>query len=273
LTLDYTKDDVRPIPIDLADGSGLHDVIAAYEDRGFAVFSLDDRSRRDSASALRSVAAACDLGEPLVPQMYRASNIYEQGLNRIGRRSEQPAEDHPAFFSTDGQELHSDGTLEPIGRVPTSILLCEAEALRGGATTIFNVVGAFTILKERDPEAAEALLTACLRRTATVGTVGETHLGPAFAERDGEIISRYSVTATDSWEARDCDPTVLARGVQALEEMAEHTGLFTEVKLRAGEGLMLANDHVSHGRRPYVDGEGRTRRLVRGLYLRRPSLA
>ena len=58
-----------------------------------------------------------------------------------------------------GQRMHTDGTLQDIGEVKASVLVCEAAAAEGGATMLFNTSAAFAELIMTDPAAAVALAT------------------------------------------------------------------------------------------------------------------
>ena len=244
-----------------------------YYTCGLAVIELGEDPEPESVTRL---AAALDLGEPFVPPMYRAAGMGSlfgaAGVNVLAARaSAGEHESHPAFEAANGQELHSDGTLQEIGVVKTSVLLCRTPAAEGGESTIFNAVGAFVSLARENVAAAEALMSDCLRRTATYGTERASHLGPAFAIRDGGLVSRYSVTATDSWESANGDGDTLASACLFMRELATpSSGYFASFTLGPRQGLILANDKVSHGRTTYRDDGERVRTMFRGLFLKRP---
>lgn len=89
------------------------------------------------------------------------------------------------------------------------------------------------------------------------------------------LMSQNSITATDSWrpEAAD-DPAALARALDFFAAAARPGSLhYLEFVLRAGQGLLLANDRISHGRLAYRDDGTSHRVLLRGLFSRRPSVA
>jgi hypothetical protein len=258
-------------------GSSAVELRRRYRNVGFATFELTDEY--PSQESVLNLAHSLGLGKPFVPPMYRkgagTADLYDQtGVNVLtadARRDDAGA--HPAFRATNGQRLHSDGTLQSIGEVPTSILVCATPAAEGGASTVFNAVAAFCRLARRDVESAALLLTDCLRRTATVGPIGDTHLGPAFAFRNGELLSRFSVTSTDSWECPTDVPTARFEAACAAIEASARPGsdLYGEFHLGERQGILMANDKISHGRQPYADSQEKPREMLRGLFVRRPS--
>jgi Taurine catabolism dioxygenase TauD, TfdA family len=175
---------------------------------------------------------------------------------------------HPAFATRAGQRVHSDGTLQHIGEVKTSLLACRSPASYGGESILFNSTAAFAALATRDEPAAAALMgEAVLVRTANIND-GDSMAGPAFALHGDQLLSRYSVTATDTFQAAGVDPAALNRGLIFLLHHA-HPGSphYLELALSAGQGLLLANDRISHGRRPFRDGTT-PRVMLRALFTR-----
>ncbi|MGW9164911.1 hypothetical protein ACWGPZ_26670 [Priestia megaterium] len=63
------------------------------------------------------------------------------GLNLI-KVEEGP---HRAFQTNNEQKIHCDGTLEVIGKIKTSLLLCATPSSVGKETVIFNSVAAFML--------------------------------------------------------------------------------------------------------------------------------
>ena len=232
---------------------------------GFAIISCAQDPTNDTPRAL---ADALALGPMFTPPQYRNSPHINQGVSRIG--TDHATRGHPAFGQTSGQALHSDGTLQRIGQVKTAMLVCVRPAASGGASRLFNAVGAFVELLDGDPAAAAALTAPdVLVRTSNLEhSRGQSMAGPAFAVADGRLISRYSVTATDRYDdTAVTDPAALYRALAFLHEAAQPGSRhLLEFTLAAGQALLLANDLISHGRAAYTNDPDRPRLMLRALF-------
>jgi hypothetical protein len=268
--------DLDPIPIgswDHLPAAAEREVPLRLATAGFAIVAADQTPDLDAPQQL---ADALGLGPVFVPPQY-SDRLYVngQGVTRIG--ADAATASHPAFGQTTGQRLHSDGTLQRIGEVKTAMLLCARPARSGGASQLFNSTGAFAQLLHEDPAAA-ATLTApdVLVRTSTLAhSRGQRSVGPAFAVAEERLISRYSVTDTDSYDpAAVTDPAALQRALEFLQQAAQPPSPhYTEFTLTAGQGLLLANDLISHGRAAYHDDPAHPRMMLRALFARlRPAV-
>lgn len=243
-------------------------VIDAYRACGYVIVQVpgDEPNGLD----LAQLAAALHLGAAYTPGHYQASPHTQRGVSRL-TASDDPA--HP-FQDRDGQNLHSDGTLQSLGQIATTVMMCVRPAHTGGDTLLFNAIDAFTALHDQDSDAAAQLLhpKALLRTSDLAGSLSTA--GPAFGwDSSGAPISRYSLTSTDTYHpsepARRGD---LDRALKFLEDTAVPGGGYScRLTLQAGQALILANDKLSHGRTAYTDAPGRPRLLLRGLYTSRPS--
>ncbi len=152
-------------------------------------------------------------------------------------------------------------------------MLCARPAASGGTSQLFSAAGAFAALLNQDPAAAAALTApeVLIRTSNLPDSRGQSAVGPAFAIADGRIISRYSVTSTDAYDpAAVTSPAALDRALAFLRDAARPgTGYYTEVTLAAGQGLLLANDLISHGRTPYQDNPDAPRLIYRALFTTR----
>ncbi|GAA1382995.1 TauD/TfdA family dioxygenase [Catellatospora chokoriensis] len=259
--------DAAPISAERADA-----VLSAYTNHGFAV--LQYPAGHDSQAAISDVQAAFGLGEPFVPPMYRSRPDWaDRAITSLTVTAEEMAGPaHPSFGRSTAQDLHSDGTLQEIGEVATTLLHCVRPAAQGGDTTLFNSVGAFIALHEHDPAAAAAMLhETSLIRTANIGDCRDSAAGPTFAMRaDGDLISRYSISSTDSWGTHG-DPVALARACAFFAGLQhESSGYHLRFALGADQCLIFANDKISHGRTAYHDDPARPRHMKRALFLARP---
>lgn len=222
-------------------------------------------------SAVR-LAAALGLGPAFTPPQYRdRAYVDGGGVTEITANARTAA--HPAFGKAAGQNLHADGTLQRIGELKTTLMLCARPAASGGVSQLFNAAGAFAALLNSDPAAASALTAPeVLVRTSNLpDSRGQAAVGPAFAIADGRILSRYSVTGTDRYDpAAVACPAALERALAFLRDTARpRSGYYTEFTLAAGQGLLLANDTISHGRTSYADLPDAPRLLYRALFTAR----
>ena len=245
-----------------------------FTTHGIAVFSGPCHSAVDVIHALRD---EFDLGEPFSPPLYagttavRADGLSE--LNVAAAPKDGPV--HPSFGTTEGQRLHTDGTLQPIGLVRTTILYCEQAAAEGGATYFLNSTGLFERLREEDPEAAEQLARQdVLRRISNIG--GDRHIadGPAFADSDERgLQTRFALSSTDYWNIPDGEAgRALLRGLAyLLDAQVERSEDFVELNFSPGMGVLFANDRLSHGRTSFVNHADAPRSVQRGLYTRVPN--
>ncbi|WOD37772.1 TauD/TfdA family dioxygenase [Nodosilinea sp. E11] len=256
------------------------EIIRRYVNQGFALF--DSRSCEINVDIIKTLESILCLGEPYIPCRYKGSNIinlYSKGVNIIsshlnGKMINQPntviqTKLH-AFTTASEQNLHVDGTLEAIGSIKTSILLCVNPAISGGESIIFNSVAAFVELAEQDMEAAISLLDCmCLKRENL--DCGDFAFGPAFLLRNNDLFTRYSIDVTSSWNYDFKDCSHFKRACEYLKEKTKSGSSFLfEKRLLSGQGIIIANDKVSHGRKIYVDSSGQTRTFLRSIYYSQP---
>ena len=156
--------------------------------------------------------------------------------------------------------------------IKTSILLCTNPAISGGENIIFNSVAAFIELAEQDINAAVSLLDPrCLKRIAP--GYGGSCTGSVFLIKNENIFTRYSTdTTTSSWSDGLSNVSHLERAYEYLNDMAKPGFPFcVEIKLKLGQGLIIANNQISHGRRSYVESQNNIRTMLRGLFKIYPS--
>ena len=250
------------------------ETVRRYRLHGFAVVLLRAGS---PDGVLGEMAQALDLDDPFVPPLYRRSGTTVSPVSRIsaGLNARTDDADHPSFGRTSGQRLHTDGTLQAIGEIRTTLLLCQAQGISGGETILLNSTGAFLRLVDEDPEAAAALATpGVLVRQANINGCTDENRLPAFAVVDDEVLTAYSRTGTDRWETPDgVDAAALRRGTQYLEACEADPDLYRELVLAPDQLFVLSNATLSHGRRAYVDSPSRKRCMLRTLHTRTPSVA
>jgi len=250
----------------------LSQVSERYVRHGFAVVEFE--AEPPTPETLVALGDALDLGEPFTPPLYATGDYTAAAVSRISTEgSAEPV--HPSFERAIGLEMHCDGTLQKIGYVKTSILLCESPGAEGGDTTLFNACAAFSKLAATDWAAATALASpGALVRQANINGCRDINTGPGFTVQDGELVCAYSVTPTDSWVAGDgVAEADLRRGIDFMRRATKSgSPYFFQLRLAAGQAIVLANSRIAHGRTPYRDTEGIRRCLYRGLYLRQPRL-
>ncbi len=264
--------DLEPVPIDPDIRDWVAEVDRRYLRAGFSVVARPEDCPLTPAMVLKA-ADRLGLERAFVPRQYAGGDsLYESdGVNRI-IASDAEDDGHRAFQTRNAQALHCDGTLEEIGTVRTSMLFCVRAAGIGGLTTVFNSVGAWVALGCKDPLAATAFLDPAALIRRDVGRSNEFRSGPVFALREGELSSRFSLDNTCDWSAGLASVVHLSKGFTELCRMAAiDSPFYIELKLSPGQGIIFANDRVSHGRTVYTDTPGRPRELLRALFRGRPS--
>lgn len=264
----FVEIDATGQPTDAARLSVLED----YGTFGYALFQLASGWQNPSR-ALHTFAQALNLGEAFVPPLYQFSNsnLYDDlGISTLTAvQNGEPYFSHPVFGSTAALELHTDGTLQDINEIPTSVLFSVVQAVQGGETIVFQAVKAFLELQTAEPRLAAALLdNGALTKQASVNGSRETCTGPVFAYQDGEWLTRYSVTIRDGWNINEVEHLLEAKN--ALAGFAQSgSPFYHQIRLDAGQGIILANNKVAHGRAGFSDSTGAARRMLRVLFARR----
>lgn len=251
------------------DGAGAREVRRQIADFGFAIAGL--RPDSDAHGRVALVARVLALGEPYVPRLYRMTGA-AYGTPLVDIRPTSSA-NHPSFSTGKAQPYHTDGLLEDLGTIKTTLLYCARPALSGGRTVVLNSCAIFTRLHEVDPEAADVLLRPHIlgKRSTLPGVDAET-VGPAFAySADGALLTRFGDRGPETWHPRDGEADALDRARRFFEtEGREGSRHRLAVRLEPGDCLIFRNDLLSHGRESFTDDPGNPRHLVRGLYLAAP---
>ncbi|HET9254213.1 MAG TPA: TauD/TfdA family dioxygenase [Pseudonocardiaceae bacterium] len=265
-----------PIPIRGASALNTQElsrIVDRYNRHGFAIIQL--AAGAATQESLLTFADALGLGEPFVPPLYLRGGNTAAKVSRISATSNVGTAyaDHPSFGSTVGQRLHCDGTLQDIGYIKASLLLCESPAAEGGDTILFNASAAYARLAAIDLSAAAVLATqGVLIRQANFNGSTEMNAGPAFSAQGGRLVCRYCVTETDRWAVPDgAAEADLRRGIEFLRRASlPGSPHFRQLTLRAGQVIVFDNTRISHGRTPYRDSETHHRCLYRSLHLAHP---
>lgn len=244
-------------------------ITSKMEEYGFVV--LDTSGDASPEEKLLAVAAALGLGDPYVPVLYRRSETNSYGSTYSDIQS-NPADHHPGFSTTAGQDWHVDGLLDEIGAIKVTTLYCVRDAEEGGETLLFNSLAAFEELRETDRAAAAALMEpTVLTRTSTIPGTTLSATGPVFAQgEDGDLETRYTDNETCTWDHSVGTGTELAAALAFMRAAADNPKYTTAVRLAPGQALVFRNDRVSHGRRAYVDRPESRRHLIRALYASAP---
>ncbi|MEV7928552.1 TauD/TfdA family dioxygenase [Kitasatospora sp. NPDC088779] len=264
----------QPAPAVTADHWSLPDpgtrrqIAESYAASGYAVVHVPGTEATEADLTL--LADALGLGRAFTPAQYASSPHTSDGVSRLTAAADPT---HP-FQDRAGQNFHSDGTLQHLGQIATTIMLCARPAHSGGHTLLFNAIAAFADLKAADPEAAAQLThPRALLRTSTF-IPGLSTAGPAFGhDPAGRLITRYSLTATDTYHPSTPEHRAdLERALAYLKAAADPgLGYRCQLTLAAGQALVLANDRLCHGRTSFSDDPAAPRLLLRGLYTARPA--
>ena len=263
-----------PVALTMEDGGvavgASQRVLQRYRRHGFVVVELDvDLVGSDHALAL---AASLELGEPFVPPMYsgHAGVAPVSELSTAGGLGAA----HPAFGRARALALHCDGTLQPLGLVKCSLLLCRQPAAEGGDTVLFNSAAAFAELVRDDPDAASALgAPGVLVRQANIEGCVDRHVGPAFAPDGLELLCGYSVSDTDSWVVPSGTlGQDLNRGLDFMTAASmPGSRHFHQLALRRSQALVFDNTRLAHGRTDFGEAHTGERVLYRSLHLQHPA--
>ena len=263
----YSQEDIKSIPIqDVKELSHneLTELTMKYNEVGFVIFKLMNDKANDQS--LLDIARNLKLGDPFVPNIYNSlKDVYKgNGLNAI----QVNQGGHRAFQTNNDQELHTDGTLEKIGKVKTSILLCARPASNGGETIVFNSVAAFYEMFNNiqlRSKVKSLLHPKALRRVAVNGN-GQDSVGPVFSIENNELMSRFSLDNTSDWQYGFENVPHLKEAFTIISQKAKfNSPFYIETKLNENEGIIMANNKIAHGRKKYRD-KYRKRKMIRGLF-------
>lgn len=244
-------------------------IVERYNKHGFSIVQLN--SYPPEPETILELGKLFDLGEPFVPPLYTKGGYKGDAISKI---TTQMCSDHPTFQSNEGVKLHCDGTLQKIGYVKTTVMLCKSPGAEGGESTLFNATGAYAELIEADYEAAIAMATpGSLVRQANMNGCSDKNIGPVFSVENGQLICNYSVTKTDKFVATpEINSQDLKRGVDFMKKSAKPgSPYFYEVRLESNQAILCANTKIAHGRNPYRNSEKERRCLFRGLFLKNPQ--
>lgn len=258
-------------PVDFVEQDAPNQAVRNIQECGFTVVNMKNPELPDVIFA--SIAEALRLGSPYIPALYRYPETKSYSVAYSDIRSDAK-DQHPGFSTTAGQGWHVDGLLESIGEIKTTVLYCIRAAYRGGDTLLFNSIAAFAELCQKDPAAAEALLSPrVLNRRSTIPAVDVNAIGPAFsADEEGHLTTRYTDNETCTWDFSVGSPGDLCRALAFLRTASDNPRYRLAIRLTPGQALIFRNDRLSHGRQSYEDNPNARRHLVRALYSKVPSV-
>jgi hypothetical protein len=237
---------------------------------GFVVIQGPDQPGR---AELMALAHRLGLGAPFTPPIYRGSgHTSSDGVSALTVAGDVQPGAHP-FQNRDSQALHCDGTVQQLGQIATTLMICVRPARSGGVTILFDALAAFGELAIEDPAVADQLVhPQALVRTSDLADHPFT-AGPAFGYHRGRMVTRYSRQPTDTYHPRRAeDQPALDRALRFLDDAAQPGSPHRcEFSLAAGQALLLANDRVCHGRTAYQDDPMAPRMVLRALFTRHPD--
>ncbi|WP_216916143.1 TauD/TfdA family dioxygenase [Nocardia noduli] len=235
---------------------------------GFAVFTVED-AHASGPQAMASTAALLGLGRAYVPAIYaREAQRFgydSDGFNTISAAVTDSG--HRYFGTGAAQGFHTDGTLEGIGVVASSLLWFERAAPEGGHTTIFRATEAFEVLRSTHPAAAASLMSNdALTRVATSFQPQQSTTGPAFADLEVGLRTRWADDGNEIWTFNGESGQLRELAVARMREYSRPGSPFrTDLEISSRTGLLLCNTRVAHGRTAFHAEPGE-RILLRGLY-------
>lgn len=242
------------------------ETLEVLETFGFVVTRspLATVSKEDAHREMSTIRADFGLGKPYLPLLYRGRDA--PTVTEVIRKEDS---DHPVFHTGVAQGWHTDGLLEDIGTIRTTLLYCVRPAHRGGRTSLLNAGRVFSELREEDPEAADVLLRdTILGRRSTIPGVEREAVGPVFAELgDGDYATRYGEGQVERWYPRDAEEReALDRALRYFRMRRANPDVRVDLLLRSGECLIFRNDVLAHARQAFTDDPGCPRLLLRSLH-------
>lgn len=194
--------------------------------------------------------------------------IYDLPIDPAADKYREQAETNEAF------DAHNDG-LGYAGVIAASVLWTDRPPLWGGYTHFSNVIRASALLAEADPQAFRSLFLpdaiTCLRprgKGAIRVTSPVLYLGPGGRPRVFLRVAsgEYRINWRTGSEALD-----RARAFcEALVRPFAPGSTFAHL-MAPGEGVIIRNQHVVHGRTPFIDRPGEGRVLARKWFVERPE--
>ena len=110
-----------------------------------------------------------------------------------------------------------------------------------------------------------------LRRVSNINF--QEYIGPAFAIQNNKIHSRFSLDNTCDWKYGFTKLPKLEKAYSLLKEQVnDESPYFITCKLKPGQGILMANDKISHGRKSFIDSKECKREMIRGLFIKKPNL-
>jgi hypothetical protein len=225
---------------------------------------------------ITAIADKIKIGDPFVPPYYKAfagQIEVNKGINTIGSSGHEPSATdmmsvtHNAFGTTDGQNLHVDGTVQAMGQIKTSIVLCHTRAQEGGLSTFFNSTAVFRELVHENPDAAIAMLDNRALARAVDTDLANPHVAPVFSLIGSQLYSRFSIDRTSYWENGFQSVPNLKRAYDHfVEKVYEGSPYYKELQLEGGEAVIMANAQIAHGRTAYRSYPHAERKMYRALY-------
>jgi hypothetical protein len=254
--------------LDADPAAALAHIRTACRANGFALFTVDDPGE-PGRSILAGAAQLLGLGDAYIPPVYAAAPS-RYGYDADGFNTISPAmatAEHRYFGTDTAQGFHTDGTLDPIGLVATTLLWFERAAPDGGHTTIFQAIAAFEHLHSIDPEGAMSLMSEdALTRVATSFTPPQRATGPAFADLGDGLRTRWADDGTEIWQLAGNLGAHRAAAVERMRRLSQWGSPYRlDLPIPSRTGLVLCNSRVAHGRTPFAAKPGE-RVLIRGLY-------
>lgn len=249
-------------------------IYSSYRRYGFALFRfLKDEFSKENIEYFVKRLGLHTLYIPKHFDDLDEKTMFSKGMNYISNSIGYNEKTNEAFYGNGSLNLHVDATGAPIGIVKSSLLFCVTPAAYGGESTIFNSCEAFKHLFKEDPALAFALTNEkALKRIKNFDYADRVYnVGPAFSLIGGEIVTRYSDDYTCCWQDSFKEVECLEEAYNRMAQLSQDDKYYTEFKLLQGEGLIMANDKVSHGRKAFVDSVSSKRKMIRVLYYERIS--
>lgn len=244
---------------------------------GFSIVKIKDV--RIDQNIMTEFSNNLSLGNPFISPYYRGFSggiEVHSGINTIGKSESngdiQENITHDAFSTNKEQKLHVDGTVQKIGHVKTSIVLCHTKAKQGGLSTFFNSSAAFYSLFKHDQKAALAMMDNKALSRAVDTDKNNPYTDSVIAVNNTGIISRFSLDRMSNWQTGFRKVKHLKKAYDFfVEHINEGSPFYRELLLNEGEAVIISNSRISYGRTSYVSYPQKERKMYRALYEKSPN--
>ena len=251
----------------------IEQILEKYKKNGFVIIDTKDLNIENKILYLAEKFNLGNISNTKQNMQYYSEKILDNGLNIITNAEEYKSKnEHEAFQSCNYQGLHVDGTFQPIGTIKTVFLECINPAKEGGESIVCQTKNIIIHLKNIGYNISPLLDKNAFRRVSRYKD-NDSEYTDCVLKYDEEIndyIIRYSQDSSADWITGFEKVKGLENIINKIFELSkESSDFYYTFKLEKGDILLLNNEHVTHGRKSFIDEENNLRKMIRGCYKKR----